>query len=148
MRPNGVPAHYRADWPPYRSPVQAAADMADLLPPVDYARPAALAAQRPQSAAPRPQEPGLAGVNGSSRSPAAPVAGLGMIGFAAAVGAVALSVLLPVAGTVIALGVITLLRAADMAQTALTERRSLRGARPSDLVLVTSPLPGRSSARC
>ena len=64
-----------------------------------------------------------------------------MVGFAALVGAVALSVLLPVAGTIIALAVVTLLRAADMAQTALTERRSLRGARPSDLVLVTVTAP-------
>jgi serine/threonine kinase PknH len=141
MRPNGVPARDRADWPQYRSPVQAAADMADLLPPVDYARPGALAVQRPQSPAPRPQEPGTGNGAGSARSTAAPVAGLGVVGFAAAIGAVALSVLLPVAGTIIALGVITLLRAADMAQTALTERRSLRGARPSDLLLVTVTAP-------
>ena len=141
MRPNGVPARGRADWPQYRSPVQAAADMADLLPPVDYARPGALAVQRPQSPAPGPEEPGTGNGNGSGRPSAAPVAGLGVVGFAAVVGAVALSVLLPVAGTIIALAVITLLRAADMAQTALTERRSLRGARPSDLVLVTVTAP-------
>jgi hypothetical protein len=113
--------------------------MADLLPPVDYARPGALAAQRPQSPAPGSQEPGNGA--GRGRPYAAPVAGLGVVGFAAAIGAVALSVLLPVAGTIIALAVITLLRAADMAQTALTERRSLRGARPSDLVLVTVTAP-------
>jgi predicted Ser/Thr protein kinase len=143
MRPNGVPAHARPDWPQYRSPVQAAADVADLLPPVDYARPAALAVQRPQSPGLGPQEvsAGSANGNGAGRSHAPPVAGLGLIGFAAAVGAVALGVLLPVAGTILALAVITLLRAADMAQTALTERRSLRGARPSDLLLVTVTAP-------
>jgi serine/threonine kinase PknH len=141
MRPYGAPAYNGADRPQYRSPLQAAADMADLLPPVDYyARPAALAAQRPQSA-PRPQEPGVGNVNGNGRAPTAPVAGLGLIGFAALIGAVALGVLLPVAGTIIALAVITLLRAADMAQTALAERRSLRGARPSDLLLVTVTAP-------
>ena len=140
LGPTGVPAPGRADWPQYRSPVQAAADMADLLPPVDYARPGALAGQRPQSQAPRPQEPGIRNGNGGRAQPL-PVAGLGVVGFAALVGAVALSVLLPVAGTIIALAVITLLRAADMAQTALTERRSLRGARPSDLVLVTVTAP-------
>ena len=101
--------------------------MADLLPPVDYARPAALAAQRPQSPAPRPQEPGTRNGNGNGRAPAAPVAGLGLVGFAAAVGAVALSVLLPVAGTIISLAVITLLRAADMAQTALTDGAACAG---------------------
>jgi predicted Ser/Thr protein kinase len=144
-RPNPAPAYER---PQYRSPVQAAADMADLLPPVDYARPGALAVQRPQSPA-RPQEPGAGNGNvngngngnGNGRAQAPPVAGLGVIGFAALVGAVALSVLLPVAGTILALAVITLLRAADMAQTALDERRSLRGARPSDLVRVTVTAP-------
>jgi serine/threonine protein kinase len=137
MAPNGVPAYSRA---PYRSPVQAAADMADLLPPVDYARPGSLAAQRPQSPG-RPQEPGTSNGNGNGRAQAPPVAGLGVVGFAALVGAVALSVLLPVAGTILALAVITLLRAADMAQTALNERRSLRGARPSDLVRVIATAP-------
>jgi predicted Ser/Thr protein kinase len=141
IRPNGVPARGGADWPTYRSPVQAAADMADLLPPVDYARPGGLAVQRPQSPPLAPQEPGTGNGAGRGRPPAAPVAGLGVVGFAAVIGAVALSVLLPVAGTIIALSVITLLRAADMAQTALTERRSLRGARPSDLVLVTVTAP-------
>ena len=86
-------------------------------------------------------EPGPGNGNGNGRAQAPPVAGLGVVGFAALVGAVALSVLLPVAGTIIALAVITLLRAADMAQTALAERRSLRGARPSDLVLVTVTAP-------
>jgi predicted Ser/Thr protein kinase len=141
FRPNGAPPRGRADWAQYRSPVQAAADMADLLPPVDYARPGGLAVQRPQSPALGPQEPGTGNGAGHSRASAAPVAGLGVVGFAAAIGAVALSVLLPVAGTIIALAVITLLRAADMAQTALTERRSLRGARPSDLVRVTVTAP-------
>jgi len=139
--PNGVPAY---DRPRYRSPVQAAADMADLLPPVDYARPGAPAVQRPQSPG-RPQEPGAGAGNGNGngngRAQAPPVAGLGVVGFAALVGAVALSVLLPVAGTILALVVITLLRAADMAQTALNERRSLRGARPSDLVRVIATAP-------
>jgi predicted Ser/Thr protein kinase len=137
VRPNGAPAYNR---PQYRSPVQAAADMADLLPPVDYARPGALAVQRPQSPA-GAQEPGTRNGNGNGRAQAPPVAGLALVGFAALVGAVALSVLLPVAGTILALAVITLLRAADTAQTALTARRSLRGARPSDLLRVTVTAP-------
>jgi Protein kinase domain len=136
-----MPAYQRADWQQYRSPVQAAADMADLLPPVDYARPGAVAVQRPQPPAARPHDPGAGNGVGNGRPSAAPVAGLGVVSFAAAVAAVALAVLLPVAGTVIALGVISLLRAADTAQTELAERRSLRGARPSDLVLVTVTAP-------
>jgi hypothetical protein len=128
MRPSGLAAHGRADhWPEYRSPVQAAADVADLLPPVDYARPAG--------------GNGAGAGAGAGRAQAPPVAGLGIVSLAAGVGAVALSILLPVAGTLLALAVITLLRAADMGQAALTERRSLRGARPSDLLLVTVTAP-------
>jgi hypothetical protein len=54
---------------------------------------------------------------------------------------VALSVLLPIAGTALALAVIALLRAADRAQAALSERRSVRGARPSDVVVVIANAP-------
>ena len=49
--------------------------------------------------------------------------------------------LLPVAGTALSLAVITLLRAADRAQHGLTERRSRRGARPSDIVVVIVTAP-------
>jgi serine/threonine protein kinase len=124
IRPNGAPAYRRQDWPEYRSPAQAAPDVIDLLPPVDRTgRP-----QSPPSAAPRAPAP-------------PPVAGHGLISFAAAVGAIGLSLLLPVAGTILALGVITLLRAADTAQASLSERRSVRGARPSDIVLVIVTAP-------
>jgi hypothetical protein len=55
---------------------------------------------------------------------------------------VALTVVLPVAGLIASLAVITLLRAADRAQSKLAVRRSVRGPRASDLVvvLVTAPL--------
>jgi serine/threonine protein kinase len=125
-RPSAAPAYRRADWPEYRSPAQAAPDVIDLLPPVDQSP----GVGRPQSAAAAPRPPAPP-----------PVAGHGLIGLAAAVGAVGLCLLLPVAGTILALGVITLLRAADTAQASLSERRSVRGARPSDilLVIVTAP---------
>jgi hypothetical protein len=57
------------------------------------------------------------------------------------VSAIGISLLLPVAGTVLALGVITLLRAADTAQVSLSDRRSVRGARPSDILLVIITAP-------
>jgi hypothetical protein len=65
-----------------------------------------------------------------------------MAGLALMVAAVALTVVLPVAGLVASLAVITLLRAADRAQSKLAVRRSVRGPRASDLVvvLVTAPL--------
>jgi len=139
LRPPAAPVYQRPEWQQYRSPVQAAAEMADLLPPVDYARPAAV--RGPQSPAVRPRQPDAVGGAGNGRAPAVPLAGLGVVSFAAGLAAVALAVLLPVAGTIIALGVISLLRAADTAQTALAERRSLRGARPSDLALVIVTAP-------
>jgi serine/threonine protein kinase len=121
------------EWSAYRSPAQAAADMADLLPAVDYARRNPLAT--PSSVADRSSRPG------APNAPEPPVAGHGVVALAAVIGAIALSVLLPVAGTVFVLAVITLLRAADMAQASLTRRRSRRGAAPSDIlvVIVTAP---------
>src|SRR5207237_3460957 len=65
-----------------------------------------------------------------------------MAGLAIMVAAVALTVMLPVAGLLASLAVITLLRAADQAQSKLAVRRSVRGPRASDLlvVLVMAPL--------
>ena len=65
-----------------------------------------------------------------------------MVGLALMVAAVALTVVLPVAGLLASLAVITLLRAADRAQSKLAVRRSVRGPQASDLlvVLVTAPL--------
>jgi len=115
----------------YRSPAQAARDVADLLPPV-----------APPVAAPRPQAPAQAATGrGEPWAQDWQPPGLGLLTLAAGVAAVALSVLLPVAGTALSLAVVTLLRAADRAQHALTERRSRYGARPSDIaiVIVTAP---------
>jgi predicted Ser/Thr protein kinase len=116
----------------YRSPAEAARDVADLLPPV-----------APAAAPPRRQAQAPAAVPADGpRQPDWQPPGLGLLSLAAGVAAVALSVLLPVAGTVLSLAVITLLRAADRAQSRLAERRSLRGAQPSDIVIVivTAPL--------
>jgi serine/threonine kinase PknH len=127
--PVPVAAWYPAA-PPAPSPAQAAAGVADLLPPVEYARPARRVSA-PQAAAPAVAGP----VTGPQ------TAGLGAISLAFGAAAVALSVLLPVAGTVLALAVITLLRAVDRAQAGLAAKRSVRGARPSDIliVIVTAP---------
>ncbi len=111
----------------YRSPAEAARDVADLLPPVMPPVPPAQA----QPVAPA----------GAPRQPEWQPQGLGLLGLAAGVAAVALSVLLPVAGTALSLAVITLLRAADRAQAGLAERRSLRGVRPSDIVIVIVTAP-------
>jgi predicted Ser/Thr protein kinase len=116
----------------YRSPSEAARDVADLLPPV--APPAAppWQAQTPASAAAAAALP---------RQPDWQPSGLGLLSLAAGVAAVGLSVLLPVAGTALSLAVITLLRAVDRAQSGLAERRSLHGARPSDVMMVIMTAP-------
>ena len=105
--------------PRYRGPAEAAADLADLLPPVDYSRPA-----RPAQPAAAPAAPSANGARGPAAAASAPVTGHGLVLLAFGVGAVALAVLMPFAGTVLALAVITLLRAADKAQAGLAARRS------------------------
>jgi serine/threonine kinase PknH len=120
-------------WAGYQSPAQAARDVADLLPPVvpPPAQP------RRQAVAPS----GPSAPSGAARPRDWQPPGLGLLSLAAGVGAVALSVLLPVAGTVASLAIVTLLRAADRAQAGLRERRSVRGARPSDIVIVIATAP-------
>ena len=145
LAPVSVPAEYAPPYrgpagaavpSRYRGPAEAAADMADLLPPVDYARRDVPA--RPAAAAAANGGRAAAAV---SVEPAVPVTGHGLVLLAFGVGAVALSVVLPFAGTVLALAVITLLRAADRAQSGLAVRRSVRGARPSDIVVVIASAP-------
>jgi hypothetical protein len=119
-----APVRGPAEEPSYRGPAEAAPDVADLLPPVDYARPA------------RPVDG-----YGQAAPSGARIAGHGLVLLAFGVAAVALSVLLPVAGTALSLAVITLLRAADRAQASLAERRSVRGARPSDVFIVVVSAP-------
>jgi hypothetical protein len=112
----------------YRSPAQAARDVADLLPPVaPPPAPARRGPSAPQQAL--PPEPDFQ------------PRGLGLLSLAAGVAAVGISVLLPVAGTALSLAVITLLRAVDRAQHSLAERRNLRGVRPSDIVIVIVTAP-------
>jgi len=124
------------------APKQAARDVADLLPPVNY--PPAQKQQKRQpyqdQAGPwGPQGPRPAGPAPVSRPAARPNTAAGL---ALMVALVALTVVLPVAGLLVSLAVITLLRAADRAQSKLAVRRSVRGPRASDLVvvLVTAPL--------
>src|SRR5690349_18551042 len=141
-----APAARVAAAPP--APKQAARDVADLLPPVSYPRDSKQQNQpsyRDQAAPWGPQGPKPAGAVPApapapgSRPAARPNTAAGL---AIMVALVALTVVLPVAGLLVALAVITLLRAADRAQSKLAVRRSVRGPRASDLVvvLVTAPL--------
>jgi len=127
------------------APKQAARDVADLLPPVDYPPPSRRAepgSWGPQG--PKPAAPGPRGQDGErdQKTPRPPSRPNTAVGLAFMVAAIALTVMLPVAGLVASLAVITLLRAADRAQSKLAVRRSVYGPRASDLVvvLVTAPL--------
>ena len=145
----------------YPGPKQAARDVADLLPPVGYAPfPAPARSPAPPASAAPPASPGRPAPQapqapygpqaprapqapyGPPGRPAAPSGRTTLAGLALMIAAVALTLILPVAGLVLSLAVITLLRAADHAQSALAARRSVRGPRPSDLlvVVVTAPL--------
>ena len=146
---------------PSVAPKQAARDVADLLPPVNYAP--SQKPQRPQKQQKKQQQQqkpptDWAGAPPDYQDQAGPWGPQGptpaaprprpqarpntMAGLALMVAAVALTVVLPVAGLLASLAVITLLRAADRAQSKLAVRRSVRGPRASDLlvVLVTAPL--------
>jgi serine/threonine protein kinase len=130
------------------APKQAARDVADLLPPVSYPPAGKQQKQQPyqdQAGPWGPQGPKPAAgapapaPTSASRLAARPNTAAGL---AIMVALVALTVVLPVAGLLVSLAVITLLRAADLAQSKLAVRRSVRGPRASDLmvVLVTAPL--------
>ena len=146
--PNAAPQAPKAP----KAPKQAAREVADLLPPVSYPPAESQRSQKqkpspawPPSAAdyqdqagpwgPRGPKPAVPGRRPQSRPNT-------MAGLALMIAAVALTVVLPVAGLLASLAVITLLRAADRAQSKLAVRRSVRGPRASDLlvVLVTAPL--------
>jgi Protein kinase domain len=133
------------------APKQAARDVADLLPPVSYPPARNQQKQSYQGQAgqwgpqgPRPAAPAAPAGRAAPAPPAGrPAASPNTAaGLALMVALVALTVVLPVAGLIASLAVITLLRAADRAQSKLAVRRSVRGPRASDLVvvLVTAPL--------
>jgi predicted Ser/Thr protein kinase len=71
----------------------------------------------------------------------APASPRWLLGLAFGVAATAITVVLPVAGMLLSVALITLLRAADMAQHRLSVRRETRGPRPSDPLVVTVLAP-------
>jgi hypothetical protein len=147
-----APAPLRADTQPLQAIRPAPADFADVLPPVQYVRgpvprpgPIPPAGYGPKPApAPRPRRgpaksppaspfvrpaspPGAAR---KSRWPSAMVVATLLV-------VVGLSVVLPVVGALSALVLIVLLRAGELTH----ERRSVRGARPRDRVLLVALSP-------
>jgi hypothetical protein len=153
------------------TPAEAAAGVADLLPGVDYAQRAnGVNAARPGNGSsldeawadklrahrakddaaqaglgravdPRAASPRTPGSQAGQPAQARPTSGYGLISLAFGVLAVALAIALPVLGTLLALAGITLLRAADQADSALAARRSAYGARPTDILVVIISAP-------
>jgi predicted Ser/Thr protein kinase len=138
-RAAGIPANFAVsantrlrpgelDAPGHR----AVRDVADLLPPVRYGPPA----DNGQG-----QRLGQPARQGGAARPARPPRRHRVLALAALVIAVCGSVVLPVAGTAAALFVIAALRAGDRAQSGLAVRRSARGPRPTDVLLVALSAP-------
>jgi hypothetical protein len=121
-----------------------AADFADMLPPVQYEpgpsprpRPAPRAPRGPvQPAAKNPFAPRAPRADAAKKArwPSAMVAATLVVG-------VAISVILPVVGALGVLALIVALRAGDLAQQRAVQRRSVRGARRGDQVLVAAMFP-------
>ncbi|MBO0803139.1 MAG: hypothetical protein J2P25_08705, partial [Nocardiopsaceae bacterium] len=113
-------------------------NVADLLPPVEGQGPLSPSG----SEAARRQAADERAARREAEAASVPQGGYSVVSMALGVIAVSMSILLPVAGTILVLAILTLLRAADQAQTALTTRRSVYGARASDIliVIVSAPL--------
>jgi hypothetical protein len=103
-------------------------DVADLLPPVRYGPP-------------QGSGPGGSGAADWPLRQARPLRSRRLLALMALVFAVGVSLVLPVAGTAAVLFVIALLRAADRAQSGLAVRRSARGPRPTDALVVVASAP-------
>jgi predicted Ser/Thr protein kinase len=93
----------------------------------------------PRAADPRAAGPRTTGPQAAAQ--ARPTTGYGLISLGFGVIAVALAIALPVLGTLLALAAITLLRAADKAESALAARRSAYGARATDILVVIISAP-------
>ena len=137
--PNPGWQYGRDNDPSLPGPATAAANVADLLPPVRGSQGAPSQADREYA---RRQAAAERAAQREAEAASIPQGGYGWVALAIGVIAIAMSVLLPVAGTIVVLGLLVLLRAADRAQTGLTARRSAYGARATDIlvVIVSAPL--------
>ena len=134
--PPGSPATGAPGWPNGTRELAARPpdSFADLLPPVSYGQPPA------QSAAPAPGTPQSARGPGD-RSADRPRSARTPLVLAVIATAIAVSVLLPVAGTVASLLGLVALRSADLTSTWLERRRSRQGRRAADPAAILTYLP-------
>jgi predicted Ser/Thr protein kinase len=133
--------HGRGQDPALPGPSTAAKNVADLLPPVAGRQPLSAGQQAAVQAAQREAARRAAATEREAAAASVPEGAHTMVLWAIGVIAIAVSILLPVAGTVISLVVVTLLKAADLAQTKLSTRRGGRGASAGDVgvVIISAP---------
>lgn len=126
---------------PRTRPMPAAPEGRDQAGPLPPARYPAAAAGPAAGAAAAGAVPAARAPAGRQASTEAQVRYRGLLALLAMAVAAAASVLLPVAGPAVALVMIVLLRAADRAHGRLSRRRSLRGARASDVPVLLATAP-------
>jgi hypothetical protein len=132
-------ANWRHETQPLAIGNPAGSAARDLLPPVRYAPPGA----GPPSANGRAASPGgrYAGPAGHRDGTPSRRRMRRLFVLAAVLAGVGVSVILPIAGTAAALGMIVSLRAADLTQSRLARRRATRGIRASDPAMTALTFP-------
>jgi predicted Ser/Thr protein kinase len=128
---------------PLRSGQAWPGDYADMLPPVAYAPPAAVGGNGRQAGtlAGRDWPSSGAPARGAVSSAGAVQRRHPLLVLATIVIAVSVSVALPVAGTLLALGALVLLRAGELAGRGVAQRRTERGARATDHIFAAAAFP-------
>jgi predicted Ser/Thr protein kinase len=139
----GAGADWRHETQPLAIGNPAGPAVGDLLPPVRYAPPGAGPPAGPPSANGRAASPGgrYAGPAGRADGTPSRRRMRRLFVLAAVLVGVGVSVILPIAGTAAALGMIVSLRAADLTQSRLARRRAARGIRASDPAMTALTFP-------
>jgi predicted Ser/Thr protein kinase len=149
--PGAGPPAPGADWRHETQPLAignpAGPAVGDLLPPVRYAPPGAGPPAGPPSANGRAASPGgrYAGPAGRADGTPSRRRMRRLFVLAAVLVGVGVSVILPIAGTAAALGMIVSLRAADLTQSRLARRRAARGIRASDPAMTALTFPAMAA---
>jgi protein kinase-like protein len=148
--PGAFPGPFNPGTHPLNAALPLPDDMADVLPPVQYQQggPGRPAGNRPGAVAPGGDQPGggqasgrLAAGLGGAEPTASQARTHRLLVVAAMVVVASVSVILPVVGTLSALALIVVLRAAGLAQRRGTQRRLARGSRPTDAFVTTVAFP-------
>jgi serine/threonine protein kinase len=145
--PSAFPGQFNPGTHPLNSAPSLSDDLADVLPPVQYQPRGQPAGNQPPGSGTPGTGPGqpasgrLAAGLGGADQPASQTRTHRLLVVAAMVVVASVSVILPVIGTLVALSLIVVLRAAGLAQRRGTQRRLARGSRPTDPFVATVAFP-------